>query len=208
LRAIKTVSDFSCKSNVLFCSNMTLSATTDKICEWANRFLRLDCSCLVHSINSVLFILALFPHFGVSRVFCRDHLLLLAPWATRLLSQWMLCWWRIIGSTAPWLFPCTHTLTPITRLDRLQVPFLSLWYNLAGNRTQPTSLGGECSTNYTILLCFLFFETWIISFIEKYSFVTSKQRETFLLFVWRSWLQLPALFHDFKGMWCNSCYHG
>jgi len=34
------------------------------------------------------------------RVFSDVYLRLLAPWATRLLSQWMLHWWRVNDSTA------------------------------------------------------------------------------------------------------------
>jgi len=37
---------------------------------------------------------------GVSRVVCGAHLHLLAPWATRLLSECMLHWWRVNGSIA------------------------------------------------------------------------------------------------------------
>jgi len=37
---------------------------------------------------------------GVPRVVCGAHLSLVPPWATRLLSQWMLHWWRVNGNTA------------------------------------------------------------------------------------------------------------
>jgi len=46
--------------------------------------------------------------FEVSRVVCGAHLRLLAPWATRLLSQWMLHWWWVSGSTKRGTLPCTH----------------------------------------------------------------------------------------------------
>jgi len=39
-----------------------------------------------------------------------------------LASQWMLHWWRVIGSTVRELFPCTQPSTPSTRLDRPLVP--------------------------------------------------------------------------------------
>jgi len=69
-----------------------------------------------------------FTSFGVSPVFCGTHLRLLEP-TTWLHSQWMLHWWRVSGSTARELFPCIHPLTPSTRLDKLQVPFVksSVW---------------------------------------------------------------------------------
>ena len=38
----------------------------------------------------------------------------LAPRAKRLLSQWMLHWWRVSGSAAREPFLCTHPLTPST----------------------------------------------------------------------------------------------
>jgi len=38
--------------------------------------------------------------FGVSRVVCGTHIHLLAPWATRLLSQCMPHWWQVNGNTA------------------------------------------------------------------------------------------------------------
>ena len=37
--------------------------------------------------------------------------------AMRLLTQWMLHWWQVSGSTARWAFSCTHPSTPSTRLD-------------------------------------------------------------------------------------------
>jgi len=43
-------------------------------------------------------------YFGVSQVVCGTHLHLLAPWATQLLPQWMLHWWRVNGKTA--LYRC------------------------------------------------------------------------------------------------------
>jgi len=46
--------------------------------------------------TSLSFILGFCIAFGVSRVVCGAHLRLLA--ATRLVSQWMLHWWRISGS--------------------------------------------------------------------------------------------------------------
>ena len=47
--------------------------------------------------------------FGMPQEVCGPHLSLLAPWTTRVLSQWMLHWWRVNGSTArELLFPCTQ----------------------------------------------------------------------------------------------------
>jgi len=46
--------------------------------------------------------------FGVSRVTCGAHLRLLFPWTTRLLSQWILDWWWVHGSTARKSFSCTR----------------------------------------------------------------------------------------------------
>ena len=39
------------------------------------------------------------------------------PWATCLLSQWMLHWWRANGSATREPLPCTHPSTPRTNLD-------------------------------------------------------------------------------------------
>jgi len=41
---------------------------------------------------------------GMLRVLSDVYLRLLAPWTTRLLSQWMLHWWRVNGNTARELF--------------------------------------------------------------------------------------------------------
>ena len=77
---------------------------------------------------------------GVSRRVCGAHLRLLAPWATRLLSQWMLHWWRINVSTARQLFPCTLPLTPSgPGWTGCKHRFSSLRYDLAGNRTRSIS---------------------------------------------------------------------
>jgi len=48
------------------------------------------------------------------------------------------------------VFPCTHPSRPNT-LDRSQVPFSSLRYDLTGNRTQLTSFGGARATNKAAL---------------------------------------------------------
>jgi len=78
---------------------------------------------------------------------------LLAPWATRLLSQWMLQWWRVSGSAAREPFSCTHLLRPSMSLELWtgrKYLFSSLKrYNPTGIPTQPTSFGGACSTNCT-----------------------------------------------------------
>jgi len=41
-----------------------------------------------------------------------------APWATRLLWQWMPLWWRVNGSTAREQLLCTHSLTLSTWPDK------------------------------------------------------------------------------------------
>ena len=56
---------------------------------------------------------------------------LLAPWVTRLLSQWVLHWWQPNGSTTRELFACTHPLTPSTSLDKSQVPFFKQMKTMA-----------------------------------------------------------------------------
>jgi len=104
----------------------------------------LDFSPVQLFISSVLFILAFFTLFGVSRVVCGAHIRLIAPWATRLLSQWILHWWRVSGSTACEPFPCADTARGwIGR----KYDFLFLRNDQTGIRTHPTSFGGACSTN-------------------------------------------------------------
>ena len=39
---------------------------------------------------------------SMSRVVCGAQLRLLAPWVTRLLSQWMLHWWQVSGKIIIW----------------------------------------------------------------------------------------------------------
>ena len=74
-----------------------------------NRFiLELQNSELLQFVNSVSFILGFWTPF-VPQVFCGTHLRLLVPWATRLLSQWMLHWLRVSGSTAREQFPLQPT---------------------------------------------------------------------------------------------------
>ena len=49
-----------------------------------------------------------------------------APWATRLLSRWMLHWLEDRWQHRAWSVPSTHTL-PSTRLDRSEIPFFVSW---------------------------------------------------------------------------------
>jgi len=60
---------------------------------------------VVSTFSSVSFILAFCTSFWVTRVVCGAHLRLLAPLATRVLSQWMLHWRQVNGrySTCRWL---------------------------------------------------------------------------------------------------------
>jgi len=79
----------------------------------------------VACFRSVSFILGFCTPSGASRVvcICSNHFHLLAPWATRLLSHGE-CW--LVASQwqhRAWSFPCTHPLTPSTKLDRTQVLF-------------------------------------------------------------------------------------
>jgi len=96
---------------------------------------------------SVSFILGFSTPFGVPRVVFGGHFRLLAPWVTRLRSQWMLHWWRVNASTARELFPCTHQ--PINakhyRLGRPQVRFFksSVWPDQESNPV--FQFGGLCS---------------------------------------------------------------
>jgi len=53
------------------------------------------------------FVSSLSHSIVMSRVVCGAHPHLLAPWTTRLLSQWMLQWWRVNVSTQRQLSPCT-----------------------------------------------------------------------------------------------------
>ena len=71
----------------------------------------------------------------MARVVCGAHLRLFAPWTTRLLSQWMLYWWRISDSTTRELFPCTH---PARDWTGSKYRFSSLRHDPTGNRTWPT----------------------------------------------------------------------
>jgi len=80
--------------------------------------------------------------FRVPRVVCGPHFRLLVPWATRLLSQWMLRWWRVNGSTARELFSCTHPSTPNERLDRPLVGYSwqSQWFLFATKKRYYTAV--------------------------------------------------------------------
>jgi len=79
------------------------------------------------------------------------HLRLLAPLVTRLLSHWMLHWWRVNGSTARGTLPCTHPSTPSTRLGRPQVPFFksSVWPRRESNQAYHC----QCHGKFVILAC-------------------------------------------------------
>ena len=68
-----------------------------------------------------------------------------APWAMRLLSQWMLHWWQTNE-----VFPRTHSLTSNTRLNRPQLPFFksSVW-PLTGIWTYSTTFSGARSISLT-----------------------------------------------------------
>jgi len=55
------------------------------------------------------------------------HVRMLTPWATWLLSQWMLHWWRVNGSNAREPFPCTFYRA--WGWTRLKYRFSSLWYS-------------------------------------------------------------------------------
>jgi len=56
---------------------------------------------------------------------------------TRLLSYGMLDWWSANGSTALKILPCTHSLIPHIRLNRLHVSFfkVSVWPDWESNAT-------------------------------------------------------------------------
>ena len=69
------------------------------------------------------------------------HLRMLTPWATRLLSQWMLHWWQVRGSTAREVFRCTN---PYQTRDR-GYRFSSLRFDPTAIWTQATSVIGACS---------------------------------------------------------------
>ena len=79
--------------------------------------------------------------FGVSRWVCSAHLHLLAPWATRVLSQWMLHWWQV---SAPRLKLPLHPPINAEHEAGQTASTVSLRCDPTGNRTQPISLGGAC----------------------------------------------------------------
>ena len=87
--------------------------------------------------GSVSFIFPFCIPFGVSGAVGSAHLRLLQLWATRLLSQWMLHWWRDNDSTARELFLCTRPSTSSTRPDRPQVSIFkfSMWPDWESNPT-------------------------------------------------------------------------
>jgi len=65
--------------------------------------------------------------------------------ATQLLSQWILHWWRASGSTIrlAWTVSLHSSSSPSTRLDRAQVPFFKSSVRPGGE----PRFGGVCSTN-------------------------------------------------------------
>jgi len=73
----------------------------------------------LHEFSSVLFLYS----FRECHEWSEAPISAYLPWATQLLSQCMLHWWQVNGSTARELFPCTRPSTLSTRLDRSQVTF-------------------------------------------------------------------------------------
>jgi len=64
---------------------------------------------ILKSNSGSLSLYSLRTTFGVSRVVSDAHLHLIALlWTMRLLSQWMLHWWRVNSSTARETLPYTH----------------------------------------------------------------------------------------------------
>jgi len=98
-------------------------------------------------ISFVIFALRLRSPFRMSRLVCGAHLRLLAPWATRLLSQWMLHWWQVNSSTAREPFPATIYKSRARGWTHCKYFLSSLWCDPTGNRTQATSFGSACSTD-------------------------------------------------------------
>ena len=83
----------------------------------------------------------------VSRVVSSAHLRLLAPCITLLLSQWMMHWWRVNGSTAREMFLAPAHQRRARGWTGRKYRCSNVRYDQTRIRNQPTSFCGACSTN-------------------------------------------------------------
>ena len=89
------------------CSNKNLAIMSEHVLlQVANIFIKY----MLKTVFSFIYTKFLYP-FGVSQVVCGSHFRLLAPWATLLLSQWMLHWWQVNGSIGLTWPGIKHSLT-------------------------------------------------------------------------------------------------
>jgi len=141
--------------DVILTRNVTKTSTSQKVCNFLQA--ALECSLGIQTLDLMTnfqqtnfgsrkmkvtyfrkisqfnFVTLIFAHLS------ECHEWSIAPISTclRRVLWWMLHWWRVSGSTARELFPCTHQSTPSTRVDTPQVPFIksSVWPDRESNLT-------------------------------------------------------------------------